>query len=212
MPDPLKKVRAGDPLNIPATAYNAFVDAALAARRGQLDRAGGPIASRPDAGIILVSNATGTDLDRFGVVGLDAPIIDPADNADGFAERPAMSGVTPTAEHAGRFGVLLEPIADGAVGRAVVAGVTVCRITLASEAHTHAVAAVDATAALASADGGDALILWHEPGTGELWAIIRIGAGGGDSVGSGQYQGMVLQKVGQNQRGWDFVRAATIPE
>lgn len=34
--DPLKKVQAGDRLNIPAEAYNAFIDAARASRSQQL--------------------------------------------------------------------------------------------------------------------------------------------------------------------------------
>jgi hypothetical protein len=33
MADPLRKVRPGEPLRIPAAAYNAFIDAAHLARR-----------------------------------------------------------------------------------------------------------------------------------------------------------------------------------
>ena len=72
------------------------------------------------ASVILVKNTSGQDQDRFAVLGIDAPIIAPgADgNEEEFKRQVALSCVTPTAEHAGRFVVLQEPLADGAIGRA----------------------------------------------------------------------------------------------
>lgn len=44
MADAFRKVRSGQPLVIPARAYNAFVDAAVAERRREQTQGGGPLA------------------------------------------------------------------------------------------------------------------------------------------------------------------------
>lgn len=42
----------------------------------------------------------------------------PSDNKDGFKNQAVLAGVTSAADdHAGRFVILLEPLADGKIGR-----------------------------------------------------------------------------------------------
>lgn len=180
--DPFRKPRPGDPLAIPAEAYGAFVDAALAERRRQLGRTGGGAVGGPgfDGSVVLVKNASGADRGRFEVLGIDQPVILPSANPDGFKERVALSCVTPTADHAGgRFVVLLEPLAGGAVGRAVAAGVAVCQLSVTAAGDTFADAEAGVTATLKTAESGAASILWKEPGTGTRWAVVHVGAGAG---------------------------------
>ena len=126
---PITKVSAGQKLRIPAEAYNAFVDAAEAfkaqSHQQQVDRNGVPLPS----GVALVRNDSGTDQDRFAILGLDVPLIAPSDNLASFLEHLTFSGVSPDDKlHANRFCVLQEPIAAGAIGRAMAVGVTPIRL------------------------------------------------------------------------------------
>src|SRR5690606_26013395 len=119
----LRHVQRGQPLNIPADDWNRIVDATRAFYEQQAPAPGKAPATVGGVGrqasVILVKNTSGQDQDRFAVLGIDAPIIAPgADgNEEEFKRQVALSCVTPTAEHAGRFVVLQEPLADGAIGR-----------------------------------------------------------------------------------------------
>ena len=70
----LKKVVDGDPLKIPASTYNAFIDVAEANRRRALDVQRGAATAEVKPGQVLVLNDSGNDCDRFGV--LDGPDFD----------------------------------------------------------------------------------------------------------------------------------------
>jgi hypothetical protein len=172
--DALKKVKSGDRLAIPAATFNTFIDAANDFRRRQQDGGGGPAADRPREHI-LVRNDSGEDLDRFGILGGDAPVILPADNLDEFKNRVVLSGVTPTADHAGRFAVLQEPLADGAIGRACVCGVSPVQVDVIDENHGFAEVEEGETGSLQSAESGSATLLYKESGTGLKWAVVQLG-------------------------------------
>ena len=84
MSDALKKVQTGQALVIPAAAYNAFVDAALDYRQ-RASRVGRE--ARPafrQASIVLVRNDSGSDRERFDVLGVGVPVVDPVDDEDAF--------------------------------------------------------------------------------------------------------------------------------
>jgi len=68
--DHMKKVQTGDPLVVPAQAYNAFVDAAkdFQQRTRHVGQQATP--GYRCAGIVLVKNESGEDRDRFDVLGL----------------------------------------------------------------------------------------------------------------------------------------------
>lgn len=177
--DPLKKVRPGDALEIPAAGYNAFVDAA---RAEQMRRQGINRSAKPgfaQTGIVLVKNNSGADRGRFDVLGVDAPIFTPTDNPDSFKNDRAVKGVTPaTANHTGNFVILLEPLKSGKIGAAVASGVCVAKVNVTDSDHEYADVADGQAGYLASGDSGVARIMWKESGTGLKWAMIRIGAGG----------------------------------
>jgi len=125
MADHMKKVQSGNPLVIPAQAYNAFIDAAVDYRHRTAHIGQKAEPSSRQAGIILVRNDSGSDQNRLAVLGIDTPIIDPASNDSEFKNRVALSCVTPAADtHEGKFVILAEPIASGKIGRAYV-----CRST-----------------------------------------------------------------------------------
>lgn len=183
----LQKVKPGDPLVIPAGTFNTFIDAA----RDYLDRrhrTAVPMqpAARPN-GIVLVKNTSGAAVDRFGVLGLDVPIFTPTDSLASFLDRPAFRGVAPTAaDHAGRFAVVLEPLADGAIGQACCLGVCPVKVDIAAETQTHADVADGLTTHLAGATSCPARILWKEDGTGVKWALVQLGPPPAGSLAWGQ--------------------------
>ena len=111
MSSQLRKVARGETLRIPADTWNTLIDAARSHRQRELSQgvdAGGLSAG---AGIVTVRNASGTDQDRFAVMGIDSIIISPADNELEFQSRPAFDVVAPTEDHSDSFVILTGPIA-----------------------------------------------------------------------------------------------------
>ena len=78
MGDALRKVKPGDPLAIPAEAFNAFIDAARDVQSRRLaQRQGAQPAQDPGTTVVLVRNDSGADRDRFDVLGIAGPLISP---------------------------------------------------------------------------------------------------------------------------------------
>lgn len=178
--DTFKKVRPGERLRIPASAYNAFVDAARAHRTGGNI---GTIDARPSmqqTGIVAIRNDSGSSIPRFGVLGVDGPLFQPGDSLEAFQRGIALVGSTPDAAlHVGRFVVTLEPIAAGALGAACAAGVCLVQlIVLQDDGRERLYAEIinGVTAGLLAGDRGAAAILWKETGVGVKWAVVRLGA------------------------------------
>lgn len=181
----MQKVKPGDPLRIPAETWNTFIDVAdtWGRQRHQVRRT--PQYDGPQTGIVLVRNVSGAARPRFGVLGIDGPLLDPEDNLAGFQERATVRGVVPTANHAGRFVVLLEPLADGAIGRACVDGICVARVEVASANDRLADCAAGQTEQLVANPTGTARLLWVAdaptyPATG--WAVVQLGGGSGAAL------------------------------
>ncbi len=179
MGDPLKKVKRGDRLRIPAATYNAFIDTTVAFREQQLNRQGMGVPSTPAREIVLVKNNTGADQDRFAVLGVNAPLFLPGNNLDSFKNRLAMVGVVPTATHVGKFVVLLQPLKSGGIGQGLCSGTCQVRLTVPSgqETSLYADVTTGGTAGLTAVTQGAAYILWKEnpASSGTMWALVRVG-------------------------------------
>jgi len=177
----LEKVVSGQPINIPATTYNAMIDAARKAN--SINTFNSETTNSKDYAKVSVLNSSGSDLDRFFILGIDEPIILPADDQEDFESRITVDGVTPedgtggsgASDHRGRFVVLQEPIPDGEIGKSRIAGETLVKIDVIEEAHEFADVTDGEPAYLTSSSTGSARILWKESGTGEKWALIRLG-------------------------------------
>jgi len=188
--DRLQKVVAGQRGPLSAATWNTFVDAARDFLQRQLD-GGSPSAATPRPyGTILVENLTGGDVDLFGIVGIDGPVFGPDDSAQEFQFRPALKGVVPS-DHFGRFAVLLAPLKAGAIGPALVDGVTAVRVRLPDPTHPPQDPA-DASiqyADVCNVEGeetvhlelqarGAGRVLWMEAAdneeTGDRWALVRL--------------------------------------
>ena len=179
--DNMKKVRSGDPLVVPAQAYNAFIDAAKDYRQRTAHVGQTATPGYRSAGIVLVKNESGEDRDRFDVLGLGDPIFLPDSGAtaeQSFKNAVAFRGDTPDETlHKGKFVILGEPLAAGAIGRAYAAGVCPMKIDVPDEDHEwrYAEIADGVTANLKASMQGSAGILWRAGGTGVQWAVVRLG-------------------------------------
>jgi len=178
MGDAMKKVKPGDPLTIPAATFNTFVDSArdyLQRRHGQGQQA---TPSGRHNCTIPIRNDSGADRERYEVLGIDSPIFDPASDEEAFKNTPALSAVTPAEDdHAGKFVVLLEPVAAGEIALGIAAGAVPVRLDVPDEDYPYRLAEVtDGSAAnLTAVKVGSAAILWREGGTGVQWALVRLG-------------------------------------
>lgn len=177
MGDDLRKVRAGDAMRIPAGAYNAFVEAALAHRGRGRDALAGPAVDDTPRGVVLVRNDSDEPVEPYRALAITGVLIEP-EEADG--ER-AFYGRTPlTAEIASEgspplaFVITLQPVAPGELGRCVLSGVTVARVLVRDEHDTTCELSAGETLPATTPMGG-APILWKEEGTGEKWAVVELG-------------------------------------
>ena len=168
-------------MRIPASAYNAFVDAAKANKGVKQDARRGTRREQPD-GVTLVKNNSGVAITRFGVLGVDGPIFLPSDSLDAFKRDVVLTGSTPVAvSHTGKFVVALEPIAAGDIGKACADGVCITQVNFPDPNVSNpcfAEISNGVTTSLFARHRGDAEILWHEGvpgGGGTVWAIVRIG-------------------------------------
>jgi len=183
MSDPLKKVKPGDPLAIPAATFNTFVDAAQDYLRRQRDQSRQSKPAGGQAGMVLIRNDSGADCPRFGVLGIDDVVIDPADDEDAFAGRVVLAGVTPDVDdHTGRFVVTAEPIAAGEIGRAYADGVFPANVNVFDTTHKYADVADGQIGYLASGTSGAIRILWAQSGTGERLAVVRMDGPAGEAA------------------------------
>lgn len=173
--DPLRKVQPGEPLAISAAAYNAFVDAARGVRSpGAV--AGGPVATPRDGLVVLVRNSSGGDVARYGVLAISSPLVSPSSDEGEFQRRLAFDGVTPSgATAAGKFVVCLQPLADGEIGRAVLAGLTIAKLSVPGSLGAFAEAASGNVSTLTTGATGTARILWAESSGTTRWAVVRLG-------------------------------------
>lgn len=177
--NPFRHVRPGDPLHIPATTYNAMVDAAQANRNRRMNLA--PHGAGFESLFIHVSNQTGKTLQRFDVVGLDGPL--ETKNLEVFKQEIILKGVVPKKEHKGKFAVLLEDAAAQMCVRACVYGVTIAKIKVDSEEgsneqkHIKFCDVTENETGYLTSGGSGAEVLWSDESTRNRWAIIRIGSG-----------------------------------
>jgi len=180
MGDTLKKVQPGDKLRIPASTFNTFIDVARDHLARKQNVGGQSQAASPPPGVILtIRNDSGSDRDRFEVLGLDEPVFPPEDNTADMSHGPVMSAVTPVdPDHLGAFVVLLEPIASGTIGRAMIQGAVPVQVDFVdTDPNTHADISDGVAANLKAMATGSARILWRtgDPGdTGIEWCICEL--------------------------------------
>jgi hypothetical protein len=213
MGDQFRKVLPGDPLNIPAEAWNALVDLSQDQKNQRHDQLSQTEGTSRQTMLAKVRNQTGVDLDRFSIVALGAPIITPAANLTEFKRQVSFQGLVPSTGTGPRFGVLLEPLKNNLIGTAAIGGCVITRVSVGSVAYNAAETIVGQNGYLRSVPHGPASVLWIES-TGALrWAVIRFDDANYEEIvfitsnipdGNGYYPG-VVQKFDVATKSWGSV-------
>lgn len=175
----LRKVSPGDALRIPASAYNAFVDAAvdLRVRQGRADVAAAGALESSQRGVVLVRNDSGEAVEPHHTLAITGVLIEPGteDRERTFHGRtPLTADVADEQSPPLAMVVAMARIDPGKLGRCVVHGVTPARVMVQDEADTTCELRAGETLPHSTPLGG-APILWKEDGTGEKWAVIELG-------------------------------------
>lgn len=181
--DNLRKVVSGERLNISAEAWNAFVDAARAAKR--LGGQGGqavPSTAGEAAVVVVVKNVSGGVMAANKPAAITACLITPTANANEFLRRP-MFEVDAPASADDWVVVPIGPLDVGAIGRAVVVGAVACYVDVSDAGHTRAAPSGSSANLVSGSDAGYP-ILWKESGTGtgKLAYVLLGGDRGGGSI------------------------------
>lgn len=184
----MKRAQQGEPLNIPAADYNRFVDAAENYLRNRNLKQPAKFNPTDLRAVLLVRNDSSQQIPRFGVMGIDGPVFDPAEQLLSFQNYPVLRGNIPNEEiHQGRFVITLQPIAPTTIGYVLAAGVVQVQIQSDDESVMQADILNGVTEHLQAINGGAASILWRDNGQGVKWALIRFGGGGGVVSGAGTW-------------------------
>jgi hypothetical protein len=130
-------------------------------------------------GVLRVRNDSGAAVDRFAILGIDTTVpIDPADYEDQFLSSPLLAGVTPAqADHDGKFAVTMHAGGVDELIWCVLSGLAVCQVNVAEGEEWYEFADVldaDATK-LTALPAGAAHVLWRQTGSGDKWAVVRVG-------------------------------------
>ena len=168
----LRRLQVGDPVRTLAADHNATMRAVEQAHAQRHARSHAPIARNHDYDEVLVKNDSGADCARFDVLEVSTPVFSPSSNPETFDEKAALIGVTPTAPFR-PFCVLLEPVVDGGIAKAVMSGVMPCTINVNDITDTWA----DTNAGnhyLQSGTSGQAKIISKDSGTGVVRAVVRL--------------------------------------
>jgi len=131
------------------------------------------------ASVVWVKNTSANDVEPGDVLGLGNPVTTPTNNANEFKSFLAFEGSIPSTStpHYGQYAVCQEAArkTDGFC-RAVVAGVTFCKLTITHTLDPAAEITNSSTTGLTTGYVGTSRILWKDTGTGSgKWGLIRVG-------------------------------------
>jgi len=183
----IRKVSAGAPFKPSASAWNAFADKAN--ERPQGGGGGGGGGSR-----LLVKNNSGTDVARFGILGVGGAQIAQTDNANEFYNKILLDGESPVlATHCGKFVVCLEPVSDGQVGLCTMNGLIQVQVDMIDADDNWCDIYVAGFAKLKSYGAGSAEIIHKPAGTGDKWCLVQLGKSHGPAR---EYTGLINDASG----------------
>ena len=184
MPSNFQRLKAGQPWRISQATSDAII--ASAESWAQHSRDPGQVAPPSylfEGTIVEVENDSGDDMDRFGVAAFSDALIDAGDNLPEFQNHVRFSVDTPTADDAGNWCILIDPIPAGAIGRAIVAGVAPVQIDASAmeSGQTPAFADVEDGETFLQPAGSGAEVLYCQDASEAddddlVWAYVRFPA------------------------------------
>ncbi|MFN7290960.1 MAG: hypothetical protein ACK5T6_10280 [Pirellula sp.] len=211
MGDQFRKVQQGDPLKIPAEAWNALIDLSQHEKNNRHNQQFKDEGSIRQTTLAKVRNQTGFDLDRFSIVALGTPIITPEDNLTEFARLVSFQGLAPSLDTGPRFGVLLEPLKNNLIGTAAIAGCVIARVSVGTFVYNAVETIAGQNGFLRSVPHGPASLVWIESTGAIRWAVIRFDDSNYEEIVfitsnipdiNGYYPGLV-QKFDVTTRSWN---------
>lgn len=182
----MQKVRQGESVSIKASTWNSFIDAANFVKEARLNNWGKPLKSGLSTGIVLIKNVEEEPRERFSTLVITGVCVTPEANESEFISCPPVfeGGKMTESREGNAYVILLEPIAAGAIGRAMILGVTPAKVTISNSEDNFAVPKVgSSTGELESSSSGVARILWKGAGSGAQWCILQLGGAGSGSGG-----------------------------
>jgi hypothetical protein len=213
MAEPFRKVQPGDPLRIPADAWNALMDLSQFQRNQRHNQLSDSEGTSRQTTLAKVRNQTGVDLDRFSIVALGSPIVSPTDNLNEFKNQSNFQGLLPSANTKSRFGVLLEPLGENRIGTAVVSGCVIARVSVGMQVYDCVETVPGEPSFLRNVPHGPASVMWMESTGSIRWAVIRFDNANYEEVvfitsnipdASGYYPG-VVQRFDVVSQTWNTV-------
>lgn len=211
MGDQFRKVQQGDPLRIPAEAWNALIDLSQHEKNNRHNQQFKDEGSIRQTTLAKVRNQTGFDLDRFSIVALGTPIITPEDNLTEFSRQVSFQGLVPSADTGSRFGVLLEPLKNNLIGTVAIAGCVIARVSVGTFVYNAVETIAGQSGFLRSVPHGPASLVWIESTGAIRWAVIRFDDSNYEEIvfitsnipdSNGYYPGLV-QKFDVTTRSWN---------
>lgn len=176
MPRPDGRLEPGQPLRgaISARAWNRMMDASDIVHGDQFSQS----ATGPQSGKVpytWVYCKPSVTVPRWGVLAITGVEITPTSTESDtatktFQDSPVVTGGTPSATTTA-WGVAVEPIASGSIGRLAVGGVVQCKVSITNSSDKF-VRCGTSTTQLTSDVRGEGLILWQ----GNGWALVRLGS------------------------------------
>ena len=191
----IEKVRTGQNVELKASVWNSFINAANYVSSVQQSSFSKPHQGGLD-NIVLVKNLTGRTYPQFAALGLSDMILKPV-NVDEFKNRsPVFAGVQiTTANKTLPFAILLEPLQANEIGKAMVLGVVQMQIFINKEKDQFAVPKPDSySGEMHSSDSGVARILWKAGVSGLQWCVLQLGGAGSGNAGPPAYNGFFTLK------------------
>ena len=185
MSRPDGRIEPGQPLRsaISARAWNRAQDAAdlVLGQQGGITAGTSAAVPRPYTWVHCKPSVT---VARWDIVAITGVEVTPTSDSNAtatktFEDTPVLTGGTPS-DTTTAWGVAVEPIESGKIGRVAVAGVVQCKVevTAADDQYVQC-----KSGGLKTGSSGEGLVLWKDGGTGSgKWAIVRLGAGGGGIV------------------------------
>ena len=174
-------VSDGQPLRIPASEYNAFLETARHFRDANIVATGLNQERDVPFGMVRVRNRTDVDLAKGDVVELDSLAIDPELYEDAFQQYVILQAKTPTAANGKILAIMQEPLYaetgeledGGPVAIAAITGVVTAKVNVSQAEHRYADVSDGVTTNLVSSAAGPFLLL-TSGATGLCWAIVQF--------------------------------------
>ena len=173
MSDKFQTVTPGQSVQLPATTWNALLETARAHEQSKFNRQAGSSGTARQPTLAKVRNQSGSPRSQFDIVGLNEALIEPSDNYAEFQRQATFAGGLPVV--GGPLGILTEPLASGAIGTAVVAGVIAVRVLIEGVVYEAAEPLTGNANHLRSVPHGPFKLLWLEAGGASVrWALVRF--------------------------------------